>query len=122
VEERAPAASERASWREAFVTNTVRMVHPIREIRWPRGLPGHLDLSSPPPDVSGREHQEAAGKGGSDDRGGRGGSGGGCGWDVDNAKEVVFRLPDVQGPVTKAILARVLSSLAADVGPAPGVS
>jgi hypothetical protein len=24
------------------VTNTIRLLHPVNEIRWPRGLPGYL--------------------------------------------------------------------------------
>ena len=98
VQERAPDASHRATWREAFVTNAIRLVHPVREMRWPRGLPGRLH----PPET--RRH---------DVEGGGGGGGGGEGGN----KEVVFHLPEAPGPITAAILTRVVSSLSADVGP-----
>lgn len=49
----------------------------------------------------------------------RGGGGGedGRGGGVVNGEEVVFQLAEAPGPVTAAILSRVVASLAADVGP-----
>lgn len=92
VEERAPRASERHVWREAFVSNTIRLVHPVREIRWPRGLPS--DLARVGGEVSCEEI------GGDGDR------------EVVEGGEIVVRLPDAPGPVTAAILIRVTESLA----------
>lgn len=50
VEERAPEAAERKKWKEAFVTNAVRLARPIREVRWPRGV--GVDLSRGAEDVA----------------------------------------------------------------------
>lgn len=38
TEEIAPLAADRGRWREAFVTNAIKLVRPVGEVRWPRGL------------------------------------------------------------------------------------
>ena len=38
LEEMAPLAADRGRWREAFVTNAIKLVRPVGEVRWPRGL------------------------------------------------------------------------------------
>ena len=38
IEEMAPLAADRGRWREAFVTNAIKLVRPVGEVRWPRGL------------------------------------------------------------------------------------
>lgn len=53
VEERAPRASERETWREAFVTNTIRLVHPVWRVSWPRGVTTSLEEGDR--DVDGEE-------------------------------------------------------------------
>lgn len=50
VEARAPEAAERKKWKEAFVTNAVRLARPVREVRWPRGV--GVDLSRGAEDVA----------------------------------------------------------------------
>lgn len=109
TKERAPQASLRASWKEAFVTNAIRLVHPVREIRWPQGLPGCLN----PPE----EHEIGNNDGVSNGDGD--GDGDGSFSKKSGKEEVTFRLREEKCPVTAAILSRVIASLSQTLGPTP---
>jgi len=95
-EERAPTASERSEWSEAFVTNAVKLARPVRTLRWPRGIPGKLEVEFGPCAGSGEKPRG----------------------DSEWKSEVKCELDASPGPVCQAVLRRLNASMASDVGPA----
>jgi branched-subunit amino acid aminotransferase/4-amino-4-deoxychorismate lyase len=95
-EERAPTASERTEWSEAFVTNAVKLARPVRTLRWPRGIPGKLEVEFGPCAGSGEKPRG----------------------DSEWKNEVKCELDASPGPVCQAVLRRLNASMASDVGPA----